>query len=225
MKNNFKIGFIEGLFIDLDGVVLRNSLEVYLKYVTDYINKFIPLPLSYIKNYYRTVNSFPQLEAFHIVFDSLGLGNELKALLESIIDLKEYNNEKITIGENFYDIVSFCDKNNIQYKIFTMASFEKTKSFLPEIPRKNICCLDKRSKADLKTYELIKKELKINLQNWVLVDDDPVALQTAHLSGLTTILMKNNLFDSSYCKEFKKSIDIAVESFSDIIKLFKGEQV
>lgn len=221
MKGIPKKKSVEGLFLDLDGVILKNSVDVYLRYVTDYINEFAPIPLSYVKNYYRTVNSFPLSESLYLVFKSLGITSELNTLFEKILTLRDYKNEKIIIEEGFYSLVDFCSKNNIQYKIFTMASFEKTKLFLADIPNENIYCLDKRSKADLTTYDFIKKDLKINLKNWVLVDDDPLALRTASLCGLKTVFMKNNLFDEAYCNDFKQYFNLIIESLDNIISFVK----
>lgn len=222
VKANTNINIIEGLFLDLDGVILKNSVNVYLKYVTDYINEFTPVPLSYVKNYYRTVNSFPLAEALYLVFKSLGLEDKINPLFSKINTLENYKTEKIIINKGFTRLVDFCNRNKIQYKILTMASLKKTQSFLSDFKIGNICCLKQKSKADLKTYLFLKKNLGIVLENWLFVDDDPLALKLASVSGLKTALMKSKLFNKSYCKDFIGSIDIVVDSFDQIIEFVKN---
>jgi FMN phosphatase YigB (HAD superfamily) len=212
---------IDGIFIDLDGVILKNSVNIYLKFVADYINKFTPIPFDFIKNYYRLVNSFPLSDALYLVFNSLGLTDKLSDLFEEINNLKEYKNESIIVEGGFYRLVDFCNTNNIQYKIFTLASLEKTASFLNDISPKNFYCLDKKAKADIKTYDYVKKDLNIEFNNWLLIDDDPLSLRTAYLCGLKTFLIKGALYDEAYCNDFRQYFHAVNESLDDIITFIK----
>jgi histidinol phosphatase-like enzyme len=220
-KGSINKSLIEGIFIDFDGVISKNSLDVTLEYVTDYINEFTPIPVSFIKNYYRTVNSFPLFDALYLLFGSLGLTNKVNGLLENIKEIKEYKNESITVEEGFYHLVDFCKKNSIQYKILTMASLKKIQLFLANTPIENICCLNKRAKADCDTYSYIRKDYNINLNNWLLIDDDPLTLRTAALCGIKTILMKNSFFDELYNSDFGKYFYEVVECFDDVINIIK----
>lgn len=214
---------IEGIFIDFDGVISKNSLDITLKFVTNYINKISPLPLGYVKNYYKTVNSFSLFDALYLLFNSLGLTNQLNDMLEKIKNLKEYNNEIISITEDFYHLIDYCNKNDIRYIILTLAPFNKIQLFLDKIPIKNICCLEKKTKANVNTYEHLKKDLNINLNNWILIDDDPLALTTANICGLKTILMKSTLFDESYIYDFGQFINAKVDSFDNIINYLRNQ--
>jgi histidinol phosphatase-like enzyme len=166
------------------------------------------------------VNCFPS-DALYLIFCSLGLADKLSYMFETINNLKEYKNEKIIIDKGFYRLVDFCNKNNIQYKVFTMASFEKTISFLSDIPPENIYCLDKKAKADINTYNYVKKELNIDLNNWVLIDDDPLSLRTAYLCGIKTVLIKGTLYDETYYNDFRQYFNTITESLDDIMTFIK----
>lgn len=222
MKKKSKI---QGVFLDFDGVISKNSVDHTIKLLSNFINKVSPnqnFPISknYIKKYFKCVSAFPTEKSIHFLFSSLGLEDKINLLYNEIkrtdLDLKS---DKIVIEKDFEEFIRFCKKNRIRYYIISLTSSERLKKIEKIVGRKAFYKLNKGSKADTILFTSLIKELGINPHEWFYLDDSPLALRAGKVAELNTVLMKNNVFTESDFKEFKNSIDYKVSSFKEFQSL------
>jgi hypothetical protein len=211
---------IKYILVDFDGVISKNSLEITLIYAYDFINRYTPYHMDSLKNYYTAINSFELKDGLLLLFKSLGIEDKLIEFYTGLKKLKEYKGQTITIEADYLDFLSFCQKNEIVCKIFSLADQEKIENFFEFSPDYIKWPEGMASKANPKTYRLICESLHCNPSEISVIDDDPFVLRSAKLAGMKTILMRNAFFMNHLYKQYHNYIDIEVNSFSEIKILF-----
>ena len=212
---------VNGVLIDFDGVITKNSFEILADYCVSFIKKkrqdAFEIPEVFIKNYLQFTTCFPFEPTMQLLFDSLGLKKtELKNLQKEIESIKDY---KITVEPDFFPFIDFCKKNGIECKIVSLAS-PKRLSMLKLGPE-YFFPLDNRPKANKNTFSIIVKKLRIDPKKWFYIDDSPMALHSAKQMNLNTVLMKNKIFKKRDVEPFRNSIDNQINSFSEFINMLK----
>jgi FMN phosphatase YigB (HAD superfamily) len=206
---------IKQVLVDFDGVISKNSLDITLLYAYDFINKYTPYHINSLKNYYLSINSFELKDGLALLFNSLGIGNELGNFYLGLKRLKEHNGQVISIEPDYQDFISFCKDNQIGCKIFSLSDDEKIENLLGYKPDHIKWTKGLASKANPKTFSQICELLKYEAPQTLVVDDDPFVLRSAKIAGLSTILMQN-LFFKGYTENYRKYFDDEVRSFSEL---------
>lgn len=209
----------EGILIDFDGVIAKEAVDNVINFVYEYINRYTPLEKDYIKTYIKTVACFPTDNSIRFIFSAFGLDEQVSDFFEKFKNFDKNHNE-FKIEEDFTGFIRFCEENNLQYKIFSLAAFERLK-VVGNISQNNIYSLNNHSKASIHTFKEVENNMKTDLTNWLYLEDNPVALRTGKLAGLTTFMMLNNVFTEDDYNIFNKYIDYTVASFveaQDIIQ-------
>jgi len=206
---------LTGILIDFDGVISKNSVTINLEFLHYFINKISPIPFETIKSYFKIANCFLQQPAVDLLFSSLGIKDHQELFLSELNSLKEFNNKKIKIEDDFDHFIKFCQKKNIRYKIFSLADKSKFSS-IRSLTDNDIYQLTGKSKANISTYSSLQRELKIEIADWAMIDDNPLVLRAGNLSGLTTLLMKNDMYGINDHKDYEEFIDFKVNSFNEI---------
>ncbi|MDX1959095.1 MAG: hypothetical protein SFU98_11020, partial [Leptospiraceae bacterium] len=101
---------------------------------------------------------------------------------------------------------------------FSLASVSRIK-LIKNLNENCIYFLNGQPKSDVRIFEKVKKDLNIISNNWIYIDDSPIALRTGKLSGLITIMKVNKIFGEREYKQFISSIDYKVKSFKQIEKI------
>ncbi|HNI96211.1 MAG TPA: hypothetical protein PL169_09105, partial [Leptospiraceae bacterium] len=76
-----------------------------------------------------------------------------------------------------------------------------------------------KSKADAGAFSNFIKDM--NFFEWVQLDDSPIALRTGKLSGLTTVMMLNDIFTATDYRPFQQFIDYKTNSLAGFLKILK----
>lgn len=215
---------VKGILIDFDGVIAKNSFEVLADYCITFIKKkrndVTEIPNAFIKNYLLYTTCFPFEPTMELLFHSLGLSNvELKELRQEIENRNDYNGKKIIIEPDFYSFIDFCNSNEIDCKIVSLASPKRLSQL--KLGPEYIFPLNNNPKASKNTFNIIINKLHADPKKWFYIDDSPMALHCAKQIRLNTVLMKNRTFKKRDVEPFKSSIDFKINSFSEFIKFLK----
>lgn len=208
----------EIILIDFDGVISKNSVLYNFRTAHQFINQFIPVPFESVFHFLKSTTAFSMRDTLSFLFSSLGISDISELQQEQLLKNLYKNYTSIEIEEYFYHFLDFCDKKSIRYFIFSSADkvLKEIPEFCNRVGIKNIYNLEGRSKADSNTYLSLAKDLKINLEKAILIDDTPLALQVGKLHGLTTIMMINDVFTLEDFQTFKSYIDYKINTFSDL---------
>lgn len=207
---------VNGVLIDFDGVISRSSVKNTIIFTHEYINKVQPIPYKFIENYIKLILSFPVESSVALLFDSLGLSSLIKDFYSRFNDL-DLDSSRIVIDEEFYQLISFLEKNKLDYRILSLASKDRIKN-IRNIDYSKIANVGK-SKADARAFSDFIKDM--NFFDWVQLDDSPIALRTGKLSGLTTVMMLNDIFTVADYRPFQQFIDYKTSSLTGFLKILK----
>ena len=208
---------IKFYLVDFDGVIAKNSIEISLSYTHDFINKFTPYHINSLKNYYAAINSFDLKEGLSLLFRALGIEDYLPELTDGLNSLKEYNKQPILLDPGYFDFVAFCKSNDIGCSIFSLANSGKIENLLGFKPDLIKPPSSRFSKADPVVYSQICESLYLKPREIIVIDDDPLVLRSAKISGMRTILMGNEFFNN-YVPPYQNYIDMMVDSFVEVEK-------
>ncbi len=214
---------MEGFLIDFDGVILKNFPDLVSKFIYNYINKLTPINYETIISFVRLFISFPTKDFFTFLFNSLGIEEHFEDFINKVSNLEDNGEIKFEIDDYFNTFIDKCNNNQINFKIFSMADTRRILKTIHNIKLEDIYSLCENSKSNTRTFSHLQKELKIDLNKWVLIDDDPFSLRSGKLNGMFTIMMQNNVFGESEYYLYKDYIDVKVNSFKEVIDYyFKG---
>lgn len=208
---------VEGIFIDFDGVISRNAVDRIISFVHSYMNLHIPIAPEFLRAYIKNISCFPVDASARLLFTAFGIEDRLEDFFSAFRKFEEQP-ENLQIENDFHRFLEFCRENNIEYKILSLANRGRIKMAC-SINEEDIYPLNNRSKANQDTFSEIGSEMGIDLKKWAYIEDNPVALQAAKLSGLNTIMMLNNIYTESDYSIFKDYIDFKVDSFDPVAQL------
>ncbi len=223
---------IEGILVDFDGVISRNSAMLTFKFLYGFLCDIYKIPLSTVLSYYKIVLNFPLKESIDLFFDSFGLENRKNEFMKLHHNLIDLQGESVGIEKDFMDFVDFCSENDIALKVVTMLKKESDKrlSYISSIIDKcNIISIDdyggKSSKASPFVYGKILDQNKSDRhKTWMCVDDSPIALRSAYENDIITVMMMNDIFTVVDYRLYKKYINYRVDSFVKLIRILMKER-
>ncbi|HNW27396.1 MAG TPA: HAD hydrolase-like protein [Spirochaetota bacterium] len=205
---------IQGMLIDFDGVISRNSVLVAQQFSYDFINSLEPIPFETFQSYFKLATCFSQEQAIALFFTSLGLDNELPRFLKEFKSLNSHKNMTIEIDNKFLSFIDYCDKNDLKYTIFSLAEPERMQKLgLRAVDA--IYPLRDVSKANTSAFLRVISDLDIDPGQWIYIDDNPLALRAGKRSGLHTVMMLNDVFTISDYHMYSDYIDHTVENFPE----------
>jgi FMN phosphatase YigB (HAD superfamily) len=209
---------IRGFFIDFDGVISKKAVHVLIEFASEYINSFTPIPPAILKEYIKIVTAFPLAEAVGLLMKAIGLSDKTNEFLLKCRDLTNFNNENIGIDSDFIRFIDFCEENELKYFILSMADSSSTrlKMLQAAIGNDHILSVNNRSKSDPEMFTSLTKEMLLDPAEWYVVDDSPLALRSASLAGVNTIMMLNDVFTEDDYLIFKDFINYKVNSFDEL---------
>lgn len=219
LKKEVKIYKPELILIDFDGVISKNSVLLNIKSAYEFINKYLPLPYETILSFIKNTICFSVEQTIDFLFKSLGIEDKISEFHRE--QLKFYNNPLIKIEEDFYGLLDYCEKNSIQYLVYSSANngVKKIPEFIKRIGKDKIYNLNGRSKANFRTYLELAEELKIDLNKCLYIDDTPLALRTGKLHGMTTVMMINDVFTIEDYRVYSLYIDHKINSFVELLNV------
>lgn len=215
LKRDKRIQKPELILIDFDGVISKNSVLLNIKSVYHFINQYTPLPFETILSFIKNTICFSMEQTVDFLFKSLGIEDKISEFYQE--QLKFYNNPQIKIEDDFYDFIDFCEKNSINYLVYSSA--DKGVKGIPEFINRiknKIYSLNGRSKANYHTYLEMVEELKIDLNKCIYIDDTPLALRTGKLLGMMTVMMINEIFTIEDYQVYSSFIDFRIKSFTEL---------
>ncbi len=206
----------EGILIDFDGVISKTSVQNSIDFIYKFINSVQPISREYIYNYSKVIMSFPLQQSLTVLFKSLGLDSHLDDFYKKFHTFDK-NPKAIRIEKDFYNFVSFLEKEGIDYKILSLASKERL-NLLKLDSESRIYSLKDRSKADPNTFLQLTKDLGVKPKKWIYIDDSPVGLRAAKLSNFKTAMMINTVFTLKDYAMFETFIDFKTTSLYSLQK-------
>lgn len=215
---------VRAVIVDLDGVILKNSIVISLNFLYDYLakkNQFVAYDT--LQNFYKSINSFPLSLSLTLLFDSIGLSHLKTEFAIKLMKLKKFAGERILVDEGFFRLRQFCENNRIVLKIFSLSSVEKIKRFVPDVRECELLILPGASKAKASTFHLISSDLRIVPGDIVIVDDDPFVLRSADVAGLNTVMMMNSVFTEKDYRLYSSMVHFRVKSLDGLVNLIKRE--
>lgn len=214
----------EMVFIDFDGVISKNSVLVLFRFIHRFINKYTPVPFEFLQEFLKSTICFHGRQSMELLFSSLGIENKLPVFYQELMQTESFDSIEITLEPDFYSFINFCNSNFIPYQIFSSANkkVKRLSELINKIGSENICNLNQRPKSRYDTYAEVAKELEINLNNCLYIDDVPLALRTGKLHGMTTVMMLNDIFTIDDFRRFSASIDYKINSFTELEELLTG---
>ncbi len=219
---------LTGIFLDFDGVISSNSVGLMHEWVYQYINKYTPIPIKEktIKEIAKLTTTFPPKSVLELVFQSFGISLDVKEVQQL---MHKGISEAVVIDPGFSQILKFCSQNDIQVKIVSQRSsivgaFNQLEH-VPGLDASMVCSTQGMSKADPACYTQIGSNLKLNLADWILVDDSPYALRAAKIANLKTALMVSPTFNTEDYLEYEDLIDIRLFSLQDLTQIVKPKNL
>ena len=211
----------EMVLIDFDGVISKNAVSLILKKSYEFINRLNPIPYTAYESLFKDVISFPLNETLQLICKSFGLTDHLSELATILKKIEHHNGEALKIEDDFFTFIDFCNDNKIDYLIASSAdkSCVRFAKLIDRIGDQNIYDLNGKSKASILTFRDILQEKGIHGEKTIYIEDSPLALKTAKLSNIKTIMMLNEVFTNDDYESFKEYIDQKVTTFTDIIDL------
>ncbi|MGA2142982.1 MAG: hypothetical protein ABSG94_11255, partial [Brevinematales bacterium] len=215
------------VILDFDGVISKNAMDIILDFTYDFVNSHAKIPKIFIENYVKNLSAFNAKAGVELVLSSLGLAGKIDKYFSELGSLVEYKGMKMSIEEDFWGFMKFCEDNGIICRFFSMAErswarlgllgeFFKDRYFF-----KNII----HPKSNPVSFYQLKDEIGIPLEKLLLVDDSPLALWSAKTAGLKTAFMANNVFKGSDYKPYREVIDYRINSFNELKKIFICKRV
>lgn len=210
----------EMVFIDFDGVISKNSVLVNMKNAHHFINQYTPIPYEVLFSFLKCTTCFSLQETIDFLISSLGIEDKLSQSHQEQLIMELYTNFGTEIEDDFYQFLDFCDRNSIRYMIYSSAykGLQGISKLVNRIGKNNIYNLNGHSKANYNTYSEVAKELEVDLEKCIYIDDTPLALRTGKLHGMTTVMMINDVFTLDDYQIFSSYIDYKINSFSELLK-------
>ncbi len=202
-----------GVLIDFDGVIAPDTPKLTIEFVHRFINSITPVPEADIHGYVKSVLSFPPGQVIDLLFGAFGLEQHKEAFHAALID-HDREPGRIKIMEDFAPFIAFCEESGIDYRILSLTS-ETRFTLLPGSVRDRVVGFAGFSKANAGHFERLGREMGVDLTQWAYIDDCPLALRSAKLNGLATIMMLNSTFSREDYLPYEEYIDATIHSFSE----------
>lgn len=212
---------IVGIFLDFDGVISPNSVGLMHRWVYEYVNKKLSVPVGErtVREIAKMTTTFPPRAVLEFMFRCFGLEIDVPEVQQLMH--KEIG-DSLVIDPSFFQLLKFCQENPVQLKILSQRSSTAgaANQFgrIPGLDSSMICSTQGMSKADSACYTRIGTDRQIDLSEWLLVDDSPYALRAAKIAGLKTALMVTPTFSIEDYLEYKDLIDLRLASLEDLLQ-------
>jgi beta-phosphoglucomutase-like phosphatase (HAD superfamily) len=210
-----------GFLIDLDGVVLKNSLDLAAEFIRDYIQSLTPISIETVRSWIRGFNCYPAGEFFRYVFHSLEIESHYEDFLRRIDNFQGANGREIIVDPYFETFLKTCAEQGIRFRIASLAPIKRIQATLPFLLKEDIYSLHGMSKASPHTFVKIAGDLEIRPEEWVLIDDDPFSLRSAKIAGFRTMMVLNNFFREEEYSMYREFVDRKVRDFREIVEFLK----
>lgn len=203
----------KGVLIDFDGVIAPDTPKLTIEFVHRFINSITPVPEADIHRYVKSVLSFPPGQVIDLLFSAFGIEQHKEAFHAALVS-HDQEPGRIKIMQDFEPFIAYCQERGMDYRILSLTS--KTRfSLLPESVRSRVVGFAGFSKANAGHFEQLGREMDIDLSQWAYIDDCPLALRSAKLNGLATIMMLNSTFGEEDYLAYREYIDHSIRSFSE----------
>lgn len=210
------------MLLDFDGVISPNASELLLGALHGAINRHTPVPFETTALLFKAITTFPARAGLGMVFDGLGLGERFAAESAAIWQATEVGGVEFALAEG---IGEFCAGRTVRV-CSTMDSSTPRRALVDGLfADADFLPIGHRSKAAAATFTALREELGELPRPWVLVDDSPLALRAAKLAGITTVLMRGNVFTPEDTTPFAPFIDAEVGSFAELAPLLETIEV
>ncbi|MEV1026142.1 HAD-IA family hydrolase [Streptomyces sp. NPDC050264] len=207
------------VLLDFDGVLSLNASGLLLRALHEGINRHTDLPEQATSLQFKAISTFPQKDSLRVLFAGLGIEQHLNAEIDALRSCLSVQGTRMTLGEG---VEAFCAEQRargIRLRVFsTMDERTARRSLLQGLfTAQDYVPLAHASKADPDTYTaLLTAENENAPEQWLLVDDSPLALRAAKIAGLRTVLMRGEVFTDWDVAPFASFIDAQVSSFAEL---------
>ncbi len=203
----------EGVLIDFDGVIAPETPKLTIEFVHRFVNAITPVPEADIHHYVKSVLSFPPGQVIDLLFSAFGIEQHKEAFHTALVS-HDQEPDRIQIMQDFAPFITYCEERRIDYRILSLTS-ETRFSLLPDAVRERVVGFAGFSKANAGHFERLGREMCIDFTKWAYIDDCPLALRSAKLNGLATIMMLNSTFGREDYLPYEEYIDATAHSFSE----------
>ncbi len=209
---------IQGVLFDFDGTISKNALSIILDFLKDYINQYINIPASFLKDYLKCITTLNIGEATHLLFQSLGLSEYTKDFLSQLNDLSEHAGRSIVIESDFISFLEYCESQGIASRVFSAAgsSASRFEPLHPYMKQEHFFSIADSEKANPNTYVELSAKYTIIPQEWLYIDDSPLALWNAKSAGFQTAMMFNDIFTPHDYSLYQEHIDFSLPDFTTL---------
>ena len=214
----------EMVLIDFDGVISANIVSVMLKASHKFMNQYVPLPFEVAKSGMKSSVCMPMEASLNLSFGVHGLEEKIPEFFQVMMNVESYVGEKIAIRPDFFRFIDYLEVQNIDYRIFSAADKRAphVQQVISQLNKADIFFpLEGRSKQSLKTYPEVARELGVDLNNCLMVDDACQALAVAQKFGITTVMMANELFTEADFELWQPHIAHMAHSFEELKPLLE----
>lgn len=214
---------LDGIVLDFDGTISKNSVNVAFRYTYEYINRLKPIPFVFVYNYFKNITAFQMGEAIRQLFSAFGLAEKTEECLKNYTEITSYQDIQIEIEKDFFDFVRFCQKNSLFIKVFSSAGPKQNrfKPLFEVLKEEDFLSYSHRPKADPTTFKDMVVDLKLDVTRCMYIDDTPLALWSAKTAGFTTAMMLNQIFTKEDFIEYRQFIDYKINSFRQLKSIVK----
>ncbi len=213
------------LLIDFDGVISKNSVRVMLSIAHRAMNKLTPMPMGALIQALYSTSCQPPVVTSKLTFHSLGLSEkDLEKYFMELISTDEFEGEKIKIEEDFYSFITYCNDNDLKFKIFSTGSVDSSRfaDVVKKYGNEIFYDLTDKYKSNPVIYKELLNEFELDPQKVLHIDDSPLALRTSKIVGMQTIMMLNDIFDEKQYDIYHEYIDHKVDTFNELQKYIEN---
>lgn len=209
------------VLIDFDGVISKNVVSIMSRAINGFMNQYVPTPIEATKEAIRNSVGLPMKTSVNILLESFGILEALPDLYQTMMSMEKIVGENIEIQSDFYPFIEFCKQNEIPFRIFSMADKTQThvREVLEKIGEDSFFNIEGYTKQNIKLYPKIAKELKLDLNKCLMIDDSCVALSTAKKFGIKTVMMENELVTKKDFQIWQPHIDHCANSFDQVLQI------
>lgn len=211
--------FVEGVILDFDGTLAPGVPEVAIAVLHETVNQWRPVPLAFVRQFYRASSAFRMDRALELFLEALGLSRHVTDVAQALGTAKGHGPWDTSLDPwalSFLKARSsvhiFSSGGNRATRFAEVAALLGVEAFL-----------DYRdaAKSDPATWERITADRGWQPDRRVVVDDSPLALWAAKTAGYTTVMRRNTVFTEADEQEYRPWIDHSVDSLEDLAQRFR----
>ena len=212
------------VLIDFDGVILKNSLHLACKVLYNVMRLNTNIPYETVEQFVKLSNSFSPETTFPFFFQSLGLDRLQANVRNEIRRIAELHDGAANITPGFKNFITLLRDRSVEFRIFSLANSNRILKSLDYVLESEIYNLNNTSKADVKTFYTLLEVTNRNGDSILYVDDDPLALMTAKMTEINTVLMRNKFFSERDIFPYQPNIDLCVDDFIELSDALTSSQ-